>query len=40
VNGQWQFNLDTKASGMSVGTWLLIATLSDGSQHTAWIQLK
>jgi N-acetylneuraminic acid mutarotase len=40
AGGQWQFNLDTKATGMSVGTWLFIATLSDGSQHSAWVQLK
>ena len=41
LNGsQWQFNLDTKATGMTPGIWLLQATLSDGSQHTAWIQIK
>ena len=40
ANGQWIFNLDTRATGMSAGTWVLLATLSDGSQHTAWIQLK
>jgi hypothetical protein len=39
-SGQWIFNLDTKATGMTVGIWLLQATLSDGSQHNAWIQLK
>jgi hypothetical protein len=37
---EWQFNLGTKQSGMSVGRWLLRASLSDGSQHSAWIQLK
>jgi len=37
---EWHFNLDTKATCMSVGTWLLRATLSDGSQHSAWIQIK
>ncbi len=37
---QWQFNLDTKGSGMSAGIWLLVATLSDGSEHSAWIQIK
>lgn len=37
---EWHFNLDTKATGMSVGIWELIATLSDGSQHSVWIQLK
>jgi len=39
-DSQWHFNLDTKATGMSVGIWLLRATLSDGSQHIAWIQIK
>jgi hypothetical protein len=37
---EWHFNLDTKATGMSVGTWQLKATLSDGSSHTVWIALK
>jgi hypothetical protein len=36
----WHFNLDTKATGMSVGTWQLKATLSDGSVHIVWIGLK
>jgi hypothetical protein len=40
ANGEWHFNLDTKATGMSVGIWQLIATLADGSRHTVWIQLK
>ncbi|MBI3848900.1 MAG: HYR domain-containing protein [Verrucomicrobia bacterium] len=40
TSGQWQFNLDTKGTGMSTGIWLLRATLSDGSQHSAWIQIK
>jgi hypothetical protein len=39
-DGQWIFNLDTKATGMSTGIWLLRTTLSDGSQHSVWIQLK
>ncbi len=39
-DSQWIFNLDTKQTRMTTGTWLLLATLSDGSQHTAWIQLK
>jgi hypothetical protein len=38
--GEWHFNLDTKASGLSTGIWQLVATLSDGSQHSAWIQIK
>ena len=37
---QWHFNLDTKGTGMSTGIWLLRATLSDGSDHSVWIQLK
>ncbi|MEK7674552.1 MAG: HYR domain-containing protein [Verrucomicrobiota bacterium] len=40
VGSEWHFNLDTKATGMSVGIWQLIATLSDGSQHSVWIQIK
>jgi hypothetical protein len=40
TDGEWHFNLDTKATGMSPGIWLLTATLSDGSQHSAWTQLK
>lgn len=39
-NGQWIFNLDTKATGMTIGIWQLVAILSDASQHTAWVQLK
>mgnify|MGYP001168863870 FL=1 len=38
VDGEWQFNLSTK--GLSKGTWLLSAHLSDGSVHTAWICIK
>ncbi len=37
---EWHFNLNTKATGMSVGVWQLVATLSDGSQHYAWVQIK
>ncbi len=40
VGDQWHFNLDTEAVGMDVGIWQLIATLSDGSQHSLWIQIK
>jgi len=40
TGGEWRFNLDTQATGMSVGIWQLVATLSDGSQHRAWIQIK
>ena len=35
---EWHFNLSTK--GLTAGTWLLRATLQDGSQHTVWITLK
>jgi len=40
AGSEWRFNLDTKATAMSAGKWLLTATLSDGSQHSVWIQLK
>ncbi|MBI5384505.1 MAG: HYR domain-containing protein [Verrucomicrobia bacterium] len=40
ADGQWLFNLDTQATGLSVGIWELIAILSDGSEHSVWIQLK
>lgn len=36
----WHFNLDTEATGMSVGKWQLIATMSDGSQHVVWVAIK
>ena len=39
-DGQWILNLDTKATGMRQGIWFFRATLSDGSQHTVWLQLK
>jgi hypothetical protein len=39
-DNQWHFNLDTKATGMSAGKWQLVATLSDGSRHSVWIQIK
>ncbi len=40
AGSQWHFNLDTRAAGMTPGIWQLVATLSDGSQHTVWIALK
>jgi flavin reductase (DIM6/NTAB) family NADH-FMN oxidoreductase RutF len=40
VDSEWHYNLDTLATGLSVGKWQLIATLSDGSQHSVWIQIK
>ncbi len=36
--GEWHFNLSTK--GLSKGIWQIKATLSDGSTHTAFIELK
>ena len=40
ADGNWQFNLDTKSTGITKGVWQLTATLSDGSQHSVWIQIK
>jgi streptogramin lyase len=40
TGNQWFLNVSTKDSGMSPGQWQLIATLSDGSQHSVWVQLK
>ncbi len=40
TDSQWHFNLDAEGTGMSKGIWLLTATLSDGSKHTVWIQIK
>src|SRR5262249_46850496 len=37
TTGQWQFNLGTKP--LSVGTWKVIVTLSDGSTHFVYIDL-
>ena len=37
---EWHFNLSTKGNGFTAGTWLLRATLVDGSQHTVWITIK
>ena len=36
----WHFNLSTKGNGFTDGTWLLIATLQDGSRHSVWITIK
>jgi hypothetical protein len=36
--GAWQFNLSTKS--LSKGVWQIKATLSDGSTHMAFIELK
>jgi hypothetical protein len=40
TSGGWHYNLDTKASGLSQGTWKLTATLADGSQHFVYIGIK
>jgi hypothetical protein len=40
TDSQWHFNLSTKGNGFSQGTWLLKATLQDGSIHTVWISIK
>jgi hypothetical protein len=38
ATGEWHFNLSTTA--LSTGIWQIKATLSDGSAHTAFIELK
>lgn len=40
AEGTWHFNASTTFAGASVGIWKIVATLSDGSQHVAWVQLK
>ncbi|HEX5887063.1 MAG TPA: MBG domain-containing protein, partial [Pyrinomonadaceae bacterium] len=41
TDGQWHFNLNTKAFGGSgQGIWLLKATLFDGSTYTVWVEIK
>ena len=40
AGSDWQFNLDTKSTGLTKGIWQLVATLSDGSQHVVWVQIK
>jgi hypothetical protein len=40
LTGQWQFNLDTRAKGMSRGGWQIRVTLADRTLHTAFIELK
>jgi len=37
---EWHYNLSTKISGVTPGIWQIAVTLSDGSQHKAWIQIK
>ena len=36
---EWHFNLSTKGDSQA-GTWLLKATLQDGSIKTVWITIK
>jgi hypothetical protein len=38
--GEWHFNLDSKATHMTKGIWKMEATLSDGTKHSAYIELK
>jgi hypothetical protein len=38
ATGEWHFNLSTKS--LTMGVWQIKATLSDGSMHTAFIELK
>jgi len=38
ATGEWHFNLSTAA--LSRGIWQIKATLSDGSAHTVFIELK
>jgi len=40
TDSEWHFNLSTKGGGFSQGTWMLTATLQDGSIHTVWISIK
>jgi hypothetical protein len=37
---EWHFNLSTKGGGFKAGTWLLEATLQDGSTKSVWISIK
>jgi len=38
--GEWHFNIDTRITQLTTGIWQLLATLSDGSRHHVWIQIK
>jgi hypothetical protein len=40
TGNEWHFNLDTRGTAMSTGIWQAQATLSDGSAHQVWIQVK
>jgi large repetitive protein len=40
TGSHWEFRLDPQATGMSAGIWELQVLLSDGSTHSAFIELK
>jgi len=40
TGSEWHFNLSTKGNLFKAGTWLLTATLQDGSTKTVWIAIK
>jgi hypothetical protein len=41
TDSEWHYNLDTKkTAGITTGTWLVEATLQDGSKKTVWISIK
>jgi hypothetical protein len=40
TTGQWKFNLDTRRTGLSRGRWKITATLSDGTTHFVYIEIK
>ncbi len=37
---EWHYNLSTKGAGFKAGTWLIKATLRDGSVKTVWASIK
>lgn len=38
---EWHFNLNTRAlGGNAQGTWLIKATLFDGSSYSVWVSVK
>jgi hypothetical protein len=41
TDGEWHYNLNTKGFGANgQGTWLLKATLFDGSTYSVWVSIK
>ena len=41
TDGEWHYNLNTKGFGNNgQGTWLLKATLFDGSTYSVWVSIK